>query len=538
MTQTVQRTTQKLIDLLPENEEYYRLDELRSWGFPGFVVERIKVELERNMAESMILPQTDWANIKSDAVQNAWQQFVQAIRAEARLPASYARAVIETAVADVIDMLTEPRKNIPDVIFGGDKELSFTQLSKRTEAVVVYNHFAALLPRYMQKKDMERLSKVRCMQVISQADSKLTAKYSPLNWAQTLAPLFELLDGTIDPSLLRLFFEDKDRSELAAVFEQRDEALTRAEFIEILSSPNLTNKKLQVETDEEKREEQSSAENSSEKEAGETSLMAGRAEVDQGSSLQAAEEGEREGGDSVEKEPKEQPSEFDQADTLDTVESEEEPIEEYDSDGEAAEEKSDPDDNYTDPTVEVNNNGTYSINATFGEAEQADGDSVEENNTAGADSETTDDTQESVDPIWMHFISEDENTEIASEEEVEEDSGPDLDRSGLPEEEKEQDLDEEPIIDLTESEDDKANKADGLIDHLSDSRDYFVESIFDGSEQAYEEAVQKIALFDDWRKASKYIQNDIFRRNLVDMYSESAVDFTDRLQDYFLEKEN
>ena len=538
MTQTVQRTTQKLIDLLPENEEYYRLDELRSWGFPGFVVERIKVELERNMAESMILPQTDWANIKSDAVQNAWQQFVQAIRAEARLPASYARAVIETAVADVIDMLTEPRKNIPDVIFGGDKELSFTQLSKRTEAVVVYNHFAALLPRYMQKKDMERLSKVRCMQVISQADSKLTAKYSPLNWAQTLAPLFELLDGTIDPSLLRLFFEDKDRSELAAVFEQRDEALTRAEFIEILSSPNLTNKKLQVETDEEKREEQSSAENSSEKEAGENSLIAGRAEVNQDSSLQAAEESEREGGDSVEKEPKEQPSEFDQADTLDTVESEEEPIEEYDSDGEAAEEKSDPDDNYTDPTVEVNNNGTYSINATFGEAEQADDDSVEENNTAGADSETTDDTQESVDPIWMHFISEDENTEIASEEEVEEDSGPDLDRSGLPEEEKEQDLDEEPIIDLTESEDDKANKADGLIDHLSDSRDYFVESIFDGSEQAYEEAVQKIALFDDWRKASKYIQNDIFRRNLVDMYSESAVDFTDRLQDYFLEKEN
>ena len=538
MTQTVQRTTQKLIDLLPENEEYYRLDELRSWGFPGFVVERIKVELERNMAESMILPQTDWANIKSDAVQNAWQQFVQAIRAEARLPASYARAVIETAVADVIDMLTEPRKNIPDVIFGGDKELSFTQLSKRTEAVVVYNHFAALLPRYMQKKDMERLSKVRCMQVISQADSKLTAKYSPLNWAQTLAPLFELLDGTIDPSLLRLFFEDKDRSELAAVFEQRDEALTRAEFIEILSSPNLTNKKLQVETDEEKREEQSSAENSSEKEAGENSLIAGRAEVNQDSSLQAAEEGEREGGDSVEKESKEQPSEFDQADALDTVESEEEPIEEYDSDGEAAEEKSDPDDNYTDPTVEVNNNGTYSINATFGEAEQADDDSVEENNTAGADSETTDDTQESVDPIWMHFMSEDENTEIASEEEVEEDSGPDLDRSGLPEEEKEQDLDEEPIIDLTESEDDKANKADGLIDHLSDSRDYFVESIFDGSEQAYEEAVQKIALFDDWRKASKYIQNDIFRRNLVDMYSESAVDFTDRLQDYFLEKEN
>ncbi|HLR25763.1 MAG TPA: hypothetical protein VK112_07825, partial [Fodinibius sp.] len=81
MSQIVQQATQKIIDRLPDNEQYYRLDELRSWGIPAFMVQRIRVELERNMAESMMLPQTDWANIKSEAVQQAWQQFVQAIRA-------------------------------------------------------------------------------------------------------------------------------------------------------------------------------------------------------------------------------------------------------------------------------------------------------------------------------------------------------------------------------------------------------------------------------------------------------------------------
>ncbi|MGD8428509.1 MAG: hypothetical protein PVH63_12830, partial [Balneolaceae bacterium] len=86
MNRTVQQITKQLIDLLPENDQYYRLDELRSWGFPVFVVKRIRIELERNLAESMIIPKTDWANIQSDAVQNAWQQFVDAIRAGARLP--------------------------------------------------------------------------------------------------------------------------------------------------------------------------------------------------------------------------------------------------------------------------------------------------------------------------------------------------------------------------------------------------------------------------------------------------------------------
>ncbi|NIT57007.1 MAG: hypothetical protein GWN00_12455, partial [Aliifodinibius sp.] len=51
-------------------------------------------------------------------------------------------------------------------------------------------------------------------------------------------------------------------------------------------------------------------------------------------------------------------------------------------------------------------------------------------------------------------------------------------------------------------------------------------------------AIEDIAAYDSWQDVSKYIEKDIFKRNLVDMYSEAAVDFTDRLQSYFLEKQN
>src|SRR5699024_3400114 len=62
---------------------------------------------------------------------------------------------------------------IPDVIFGGDDSLDFTELSQRVEAVVVYSHFAALLPRYMQKKELGTLSRDQCAKLIARADRRL-----------------------------------------------------------------------------------------------------------------------------------------------------------------------------------------------------------------------------------------------------------------------------------------------------------------------------------------------------------------------------
>ena len=101
----------------------------------------------------------------------------------------------------------------------------------------------------------------------------------------------------------------------------------------------------------------------------------------------------------------------------------------------------------------------------------------------------------------------------------------------------EEEFDEEPIIDLTQ-EDDGDEEVDRIFDLLESDRDLFVEDIFRGSERAYEQAVEDIAACDSWREVSKYIEKDIFKRNLVDMYEEAAVEFTDRLQTYFLEQQN
>ncbi len=140
-------------------------------------------------------------------------------------------------------------------------------------------------------------------------------------------------------------------------------------------------------------------------------------------------------------------------------------------------------------------------------------------------------------PIWMNYMSEEDKTALEEQDEVpkelsvtgyEEETDAPVDEDGFI---------EEPIIDLREDEVPEEETGD-LSKYLSDERDRFVEEIFGGSEQVYDKAIEKIAGYENWRSASKYIQKEVFKRNMVNLYSKTAVNFTDRLQNYFLKKEN
>jgi hypothetical protein len=79
-------------------------------------------------------------------------------------------------------------------------------------------------------------------------------------------------------------------------------------------------------------------------------------------------------------------------------------------------------------------------------------------------------------------------------------------------------------------------KIEELRKLMADERDRFIRIIFRGSEAAYDESLVKVAKLEDWRSASRYIDREVFKRNLVDMYSEAAVDYTDRLHTFFRRK--
>lgn len=566
MNQTILQTTKKLINLLPANKQYYGLDDLRAWGFPSFIVQRMQVELERNMAESMIPPKTDWANTESDTVQNAWQQFVQAIREETRLPASHAKGVIETAVADTLDMLIEPRKNIPDIIFGSDEKLDYEQLCDRVKAVVVYRHFAVLVPRYMQRKELDTLSRSRCSQLIRRVDERMTENYSPLNWAQTLNPLFTLLDGQIEPSMLRLYFEDKERDRIAKIFDQKDEPLNRAEFIEILSSPDWD--------EHEAASVQSEPERAREEPVKPAELI--NSDFGVSSEDTPSEEDEKKGfnrenvvgTEQHNEERPPEPADVEQDEELDEKQKfiREQGLPEKDTSQSA--DTGEPSASGSEPAFDGDDDSS-SLNAAFGwddeysppddgddeegeEEEDEYGGFFEERNLGETkeeeriesppQEEELSDTEGEERPIWMNFMSEgEENAFFDSEEDPEADPITDPgDEKSYPETDEDVYRDR-PIAEYADegvydSGDDVTGEAKTLKNQLREGRERFIEDIFSGSERSYEEAVETIAASSNWREASNYIQNEIFKRNLVDMYTESAIEFTDRLHNYFSTK--
>lgn len=570
MQRTVQKITQKLIHLLPENDQYYRLDELREWGFPSYIVRRIKVELEHNLAESMIIPKTDWANTQSDAVLDAWQQFVDAIRAEARLPASYGKTVIETAVDDVVRLLVQPRKNVPEVIFGDDERLSRSQLYDRIEKVVVYRHFVKLIRRYMEKRDLDSLGREQCEKIVKQADEKLTRQYSPLNWAQMLDPLFRLMDDNIDTNLLRLFFEDRNMSRIARKFDLMNNDISRAEFIEALSSPdslsvdeeehpNLFEDQPKTEypesepdpesiENEEKDSDPLDIEDQEQEDQDNGSFSLEQDEPVDENYVQEPEAGEEEnfGAFFMEHSEEEVETEEESDDqTLNAIFSREEDREqEIEYAFEEPEESEMEPDAYQEEFDEPESAETEVETEEYAEEEHVEEAPEEEIDEPEGESEGDLEIEETESegeksPMWMRYMSDEEIEEYKREQEEAEDELMEDPLADISEEQEESDNEflEDPIIDLTED-DTTDQEIDLLKDLLRNDRDRFVEEIFGGSERAFEEAMEEIASFSNWREASKYIEQEIFKRNLVDVYSEAAIDFTDQLHNHFNDKQN
>lgn len=152
------------------------------------------------------------------------------------------------------------------------------------------------------------------------------------------------------------------------------------------------------------------------------------------------------------------------------------------------------------------------------------------------DSDSEEEDSEDV-PMWKSFLERDNPDDEPSfyfDEGSDEDSEEDTDEviSFYSDEEE---INETPIINIS----DDANKIDDEIEHLSNwlapDRERFLHSIFNDSKLAWEQALIDLTVFDDWKSASKYLENEIFNKNRIDIYSEVAVDFTDYLHSYFME---
>lgn len=550
MHQSVENIIDKLMGAVKADKPYYSLKDFLSAGFPSFIVERIRIEVNEKLKKEFELDQTDWANTDQELVIDAWKDFQQALFANSRIPKDKFYGITSQVITDIVKVYLEPRQHMADYIYKSDDELGYEELLNRTEKLTIYKHFGRAIPLYMKKRKLKTLEKKRCKLLIHNLDANLVASYSAKEWAQVLELLFTLFSGKIDAKLIQFFFEDKGLFLTAKAFNELDEEITKERFIEILSYPDLLDVKLQEKFRDQFREE----------------LLAQKNRFDQPDEEEVEEIDEKEQrlldsffGDYSETGPQMTDEESfnalfksEQKDKTIFEEFEEAPDAEEISKSIKKGEQTDEIKKFRHNLVTVLDQAANSFKNLSKEEQEKEKQKEEEEKKAKAEKRKAEKEKKASE------AEEDEMDEFIVEESDEDliDEGSDGDEEPMwqqflrPDQmdvlmggKKSSDddllMDEETLVDSLvdeeAAEDEEEIDNPDLKDFLLGQEKLFTKEIFKGKKKKYTESLKTIQGLDSWDEASDFLEKNVFSENEVDMFSETAVDFTDKLQSYFTE---
>ena len=578
MQKVIDQITDHLVSLITSDREEYNPKELLKSGIPSFVVERIRLFLEDKVREEIGVPEPVWFDGKTRLVADAFQDYIRSAISTSRIPKEELYKVVHSVVKDIIFVFIEPRKNMAEYLFRDDNELPFEEIQERCSRLTIYKHFGTAIPLYMKKRDLDTLTKQRCKLLIQKLDTKLVASYTAQDWAQKLEQLFILFGGKVHPMLLSTFFEDKGLYGMAGKFEGMDAALSKIDFIRIISDEDLLGfipeKATSTQVKSESKDESSEAEksditslfsnytDSSEAKTKEKDTIAGHF-----LEMSLSDEEMSELLSDIASDGVVEVDDFEQVDSLNKLFSLSSDSEEEDQTSETSEEiaakireeKEDDSEEIVEfrenlisildqaknsfETIEKKDENDVikveeDIADVFASDEEDEEQEVEEESIFEEESSYNEESEEDENPeekpMWAQFLNEDQMDVLMGGERS---SKKDSDLSEEYEEEIQVDdvYSDESVI---EGEIEETVQASGLDALLEDRKNEFIEIIFSGSEKKYEKALVKIAQFENWKETSEFIQKDIFKKNKVDLFSGATVDFTDRMHHYFNEQRN
>jgi hypothetical protein len=518
MQNIIRSLTLRLLEQVPAGQLFYTPAELETFGYPGYLIKRIRLELERNLADSVSLPGSDWADMQAEPVQDAWDRFLSAIRAETRIPESFLQSVTENAIEDVLDLMAEPQRVTLETLFRSESETGLVELQTRRPWIVINGHLADALLRYMQRRQHNRITHEKAAEVIRQIDAHLYTDYTPLKWAQSLDFWFRLFNESVPATMVSRYFNDKGLDKSAIVFAQTDENLSRSRLIEYLTaagSPDFGLHQPQEEL------------------LNEYIPVASRQIVDEDE--QTEHETLSDGAYQI--------------NSLLTQEQHDESVSESNSGPDelswyatdVIDEHSDVDSLDSDHHESNPNTSDVEFTGSETENEIVNEDDAPEPKLADI-------------PIWQRYLGDNDSESDLDETEIEEEHQ-DSEPEGQPfyaamiqpDNEKNDNalINEFPNSDdfeyIDEDSDDTeeviylSDDAKTLLSYLLNNRELFVQMLFNEDDASFYTELNTIAAFKDWPSAGKYITRDIFLNNDVDLYASEAIMFIDLVQQFFEE---
>lgn len=235
----VENLTQTLLNQLPKGKKAYSLSDLAALNLPVFLYKQLTGKLFQEFSESLPYPQSVWADLTGETSEMNWIHFKDSAKKRLLLPVDKAESVISSSVLDCLGLILRPYKTIPVLLSGDNKVLRRDNLAERSTLITINSYLAWALLRYMEKRNLDEISKEDAEALLKKIDVRLSSGYHPLNWLTAVKPLYELYGDQVEATLLQRFFEERTYYNYAKEFERSDKKISGRTFIEILSSPGL-----------------------------------------------------------------------------------------------------------------------------------------------------------------------------------------------------------------------------------------------------------------------------------------------------------
>jgi hypothetical protein len=553
MQKVIDQITNKFIGQIGTERPFYSPQQLLQAEIPVYIVERIRLLLEDKVLSDLHEVDSVWVDTDNELLISAQNDFEKAVISCSVIPKEKIQEILQSTVQDIVSVLVEPRTYMAQYIFRDDKVLTFEEVSKRCSRLTVYKHFGTAIPLYMKKRDLDELTIERCQSLVSNLDARIVSNYTAENWSQKLEMLFSLCDGKLEPELLQRFFRDKGFENTASIFSSIDVAVTQSTFIEMLTSENF---KMELIKEQEQETEVNSVpepEKVSEPIPEEEELSEEEIEENNLASIFQSEAVEPDINEILGDIEQEETLVFDNVDDSeslnnifyieDEAETEEDEVQvEVVKDEKQTKEElrsnltsilDQAKDSYegTVQTDEEVDNELIDEDELIQDVEEpdiiAEEDPILEEHISSEEEDNSEDEEEK--PMWAQFLSEEQmEVMMASREEEEEpESEPTYNTLLVEDEDDEIFMEEEAVEDSSATME--------LNEYLIQSEDRWVNDVFSGKQKAYDRGINELGQFDNWNEASVFLQQEIFSKQKVDMFSEEAIEFIDTLQSYFKE---
>ena len=430
----------------------------------GQVQERFRSQIHTTNAH--------WVPWDEASVRSKWETFITAAMECLVVPREELIEIGQDFVQRWIPILVHPNQELVEFLYGDSIELDAQELEKRCEGLLFFPELKRLLPRYLERKELHVLSKVRASQIIQQLLTKLTESFEWGRWEQELETLYQLcMSVELPKQLLVEYFDDRSKHEWVLKLKG-DGDLRVNEVIDLLKRKTLTEPEPEQVTDD---EEEDSLFNRPflEPEVNEE-LVEESAEVE---TIELEDESEEEQTSSI----------------VFVAEAEDDEEDELHPDSLAS---------------------MFMQNASTSEEETSSTDSLLESDSVFDGSGESDEH-----PLF-------ETTEDSFFEDETESSSTTLD-SFFEEQESEDDAEPAPSPEPSHDAD------EGLVKALKKNQKKYIKKLFGGSEADYLEVLQTLEGKFVWKNVIKCLQTEIIPDYEIDMTSKIMVQFTDELQKYF-----